>query len=278
MNNLFVSLIIAVYKDTEALNVILNSLTTQTYENFEVIIAEDGEDANMRNFVKSWQDKANFDIIHTTQEDIGIRKSKSQNNAIRNSNGDYLIFIDGDCVLYSNFIKYHVELAQNGCFIGGRRVNLGPKYSKLLREEKISPLELEKKFLLQYIKIAKDSKESHTEEGFSFSLNSIIYKLFLKNRKKNLKLLGCNFGCFKKNMLKINGFDEELEDAAVAADTDIQWRLEAIGLKMKSCRFIANQFHLYHKRDSSQERALPQKFLENKKNNRYICRVGIEEL
>ena len=37
-----VSVIIAVYKDVEALELIIESLKNQTYKNFEVIIAEDG--------------------------------------------------------------------------------------------------------------------------------------------------------------------------------------------------------------------------------------------
>ncbi|MFY9082810.1 glycosyltransferase, partial [Aliarcobacter butzleri] len=37
-----ISLIIAVYKDVESLELIIESLRNQTYKNFEVIIAEDG--------------------------------------------------------------------------------------------------------------------------------------------------------------------------------------------------------------------------------------------
>lgn len=53
-------------------------------------------------------------------------------------------------------------------------------------------------------------------------------------------------------MLEINGFDESYGQTAVADDTDLQWRFEALGLEMKSCKFAANVFHLYHTR--AQER------------------------
>ena len=84
-----VSVIVAVYKDVEALELIIESLKNQTYKNFEVIIAEDGQDEKMQTFIKSIKD---LDIKHTTQEDIGVRKSESQNNGIKTSNGEYLIF------------------------------------------------------------------------------------------------------------------------------------------------------------------------------------------
>ncbi|MDF1882599.1 glycosyltransferase [Sulfurimonas sp. SAG-AH-194-C21] len=274
MNDFKVSLIVAVYKDTEALKLIVESLKVQTYENFELIIAEDGSSVIMRDYINSIQDTF-FNIIHTTQEDYGIRKSMSQNNAIRSSTGSYLIFIDGDCIPYSTFIEYHVKLAEKKHFLGGKRVNLGPKYSLMLRSNKMISYNLEKNFFIKYFSIKKDALEKHSEEGFSFSPDSLIYNLFIKKRKKKLALVGCNFSCFKEDILKINGFNEELGDAAVASDTDIQWRLEAIGLKVKSCKFVANEFHLYHKRSSAQARGNTELYMHNKNNNNYIATYGI---
>lgn len=96
------SLIIAIYRDIEALSVIIEALKKQTYTNFEVIIAEDGNSKEVKEFISTIE---NLDIKHTTQEDIGIRKSRSVNNGILASSGEYLIFIDGDCVPYSTFVE-----------------------------------------------------------------------------------------------------------------------------------------------------------------------------
>ena len=126
-----VSVIIAVYKDVEALELIIESLKNQTYKNFEVVIAEDGQDEKMQAFIESIKD---LDIKHTTQEDIGIRKTRSLNNGIIASEGEFLIFIDGDCIPYSTFIESYVKISQDGFIISGRRVNLGPKYSKKLNQ------------------------------------------------------------------------------------------------------------------------------------------------
>lgn len=65
------SLIVAVYKDIEALSLILDALKTQTYKNFEVIVAEDGNSQEMKDFLSKIED---LELKHTTQEDIGIRK------------------------------------------------------------------------------------------------------------------------------------------------------------------------------------------------------------
>jgi len=274
-----VSLIVAVYKDIEALELIFQSLKNQTYKNFEVIVAEDGNYENMKNFINKSKKYFDFEIKHTTQEDLGVRKSKSQNNAIRKASGEYLIFIDGDCILYKDFIKNHVLLSKNNAIVTGRRVNLGPKYSKYLREKKISPLELEKSFLFKYFDIKNDAKEErHSEEGFSIKPYGIIHKILQKRRKK-LSLLGCNMSMHKKAIYKINGFDEDLGNSAYAGDSDLEWRFEGLGYEIIPARFLANQFHLYHKRSNQDfDRSLFSIIEENKKNKRYVCKNGIKKL
>ena len=270
-----VSVIIAVYKDVEALELIIESLKNQTYKNFEVIIAEDGQDEKMQAFIKSIKD---LDIKHTTQEDIGIRKTRSLNNGIIASEGEFLIFIDGDCIPYSTFIESYVKLSQDGFIISGRRVNLGPKYSKKLRNKIISPLELEKTFLLRYIFISQDCKEGHSEDGFYFSPDGWIYNKFIKNRKASTSILGCNYACFKKDIIAINGYDEGYGETAIGDDTDLEWRFKALGCKIKSAKNVANVFHLYHSR-SFRNRIDTNKYLEifkeNKLNNKFICTFGL---
>jgi len=270
-----VSVIIAVYKDVEALELIIESLKNQTYKNFEVIIAEDGQDEKMQAFIESIKD---LDIKHTTQEDIGIRKTKSLNNGIIASEGEFLIFIDGDCIPYSTFIESYIKISQDGFIISGRRVNLGPKYSKKLRNKIISPLELEKTFLLRYIFISQDCKEGHSEDGFYFSPDGWIYNKFIKNRKASTSILGCNYACFKKDIIAINGYDEGYGETAIGDDTDLEWRFKALGCKIKSAKNVANVFHLYHSR-SFRNRIDTNKYLEifkeNKLNNKFICTFGL---
>jgi glycosyltransferase involved in cell wall biosynthesis len=47
-----ISLIIAVYKNIPALDLILQSVQKQTFRDVEVIIAEDGEDLLMKSFIE----------------------------------------------------------------------------------------------------------------------------------------------------------------------------------------------------------------------------------
>jgi glycosyltransferase involved in cell wall biosynthesis len=275
-----VSLIIAVYKDVEALELILDSCSQQSYADFEVIVAEDGESKEMKEFITLARQKYTFEILHTTQEDNGVQKSRSQNNGIRASRGEYLIFIDGDCLLYSNFIENHLALSAENNIVTGRRVNLGQTFSQQLRNKEISAAWLEKNFVRKYFKIKEDAKtERHSEEGFQIEPYGLLHKLMIKNRKKRFPMLGCNMSMYKQRMLDINGFDEGLGNASAASDTDLEWRFEGIGCQIIPARFIANEFHLYHKRSPQDyDRDAVDQMFKNQQNRIYLCTNGINKL
>lgn len=269
-----ISIIIAVYKDIESLNLIINALRKQNYPDLEVVIAEDNDSVEMAEYVKSIK---GLNVVHTTQEDLGIRKARSQNNAILKSSGDYLIFIDGDCIPYSSFINAHSSQAEPGFVLSGRRVNLGPGISKKIRNKTIDPHTIEKNFIFNSLSLILD-KSSHTTQGIYISPTSWLYKNTVAKRKKsNLNILGCNFSSYKSDLLAIDGFDESYGETAVPDDTDLQWRLEAAGLKLKTCKMAANQFHLDHSRAHQQQDAtsMVKKMFMRKEIGNYIAEIGL---
>ena len=269
-----VSIITAFYKDIQALDLIVKSLKFQSYQNFELVIAEDNNSPETAEYINSI---SGIDVIHTTQDDLGIRKARSMNNAILASTGEYLIFIDGDCVPYHNFISSHVALAERGMVLSGRRVNLGPKISARLRDGNLAAIDLEKHYLLYLPRLLSD-QATHVGQGLNFSPHGIIYKSIIKKRKRsNTSLLGCNYSCFRNDMYNINGYDEGYGDTSVADDMDLEWRFIAYGLKIKSCKQVANVFHLYHEprycgRDTTPEVG---KMLERKARGDYKAEVGL---
>lgn len=271
-----ISLIIAVYKDVISLDLIIRALKNQTYNNFEVIIAEDGESDEMKEYIKTIN---GLNIKHTTQKDDGIRKASSLNNAILASSCEYLIFIDGDCIPYSTFIEGHMKLREIGKVLTGRRVNLNKNISQQIRDYELNPYKIEQQYYKYYSLLKKDNG-SHIEQGIYFDPTKLIYKLFLHNRQRtNTNLLGCNYSCFKQDIVGIGGYDEIYGETALADDTDLQWRFELYGLKMKSCKFVANIFHLYHDRshreiDDSNELIT----MKNKqKNQEFFATRGIDD-
>lgn len=275
---MYVSVIIPTYKDVRALELILEAFNYQTYKKFEVIVAEDDNSEEVKSFLKNF--KSNYEIQHFSHEDIGsTTKPIAVNRAVKMSRGEYLIYIDGDTIPYSTFVDGHVSLSERKTALCGRRVNLGKVMSQEIREGKLSTLELEKKYFRFLPALLKDHAR-HIEQGIYLKPNSYIQD-FLSAKNKNLHLLGSNFSCYKNDMIEINGSDEDMPPGAGTDDVDIEWRLQAIGVQIKSCKNSANLFHLYHKRnDNREERTLKNKEIirEKQLHNNYQCKNGIYKL
>lgn len=236
------SVIISFYNKIDYLKLVLAGFEIQTYKNFEIIIADDGSEEKVVKEIESIASDYPFRIKHIWQEDKGFRKNKILNQAILASESDYLIFIDGDCVPHSHFVEGHIEYKSSGVALTGRRVNLSQRITNLLTPQKIKDGFLEKNFHL-LIEDGLFGKSFDVEKGLYFE-SRLLRKLF---NRKSRGLLGCNFSLHKKDILDINGFDERYEAPSIGEDSDVQFRLELKGIKIKSLNHIAVQYHLYHK-------------------------------
>ena len=121
------TVIISVYKNVEALRLILESLRVQTCMDFDIIVSEDGEDISMRQFIERYEWFCEYQ--HLTQADEGWRKNRALNHAILASNKEWLIFIDGDCVVHRRFVEMHLRYAAPNRILLGKRVKLSNNIS-----------------------------------------------------------------------------------------------------------------------------------------------------
>jgi cellulose synthase/poly-beta-1,6-N-acetylglucosamine synthase-like glycosyltransferase len=227
-----ISLIISFYKRLDFLDLILKSLDIQSFENFEIIIAEDNNDPQTIDFVEIARRIHSFNIQHVSQKDKGFRKTEILNEAIIKARGEQLVFIDGDCTLHKHFMKEYSKAITDTHFCYGRRVFCSKKLTdKLLVSKEIKNINIIQVFL-----------------NGGRSLGAGLYLPFKKNRdKQHRRILGCNWGIMKKNILAVNGFDEDYKRAGVGEDFDIDWRLKKTGLKVRSMKGKAIVYHLYHK-------------------------------
>jgi glycosyltransferase involved in cell wall biosynthesis len=236
------SVILSFYNKIDYLKLVLAGFERQTFNDFEVIIADDGSSGEVISGIENLSTKLPFPIIHLWQEDKGFRKNKILNSAINISNSDFLIFVDADCVPHSEFVKEHFDSRGKKRCNTGRRVNLSARLTSMLSEDKVKSGFLEKNNLL----LIKDGLFGHSfdvEKGFYFH-NKVLRKYF---NKKKRGILGCNFSITKQDFLDINGFDERYEAPSIGEDSDVQFRLELNGVKINSLNNIAVQYHLNHK-------------------------------
>lgn len=272
MDHLKASVIISVYSNVAALEVVLNSLRNQTERNFEIIISEDAEHESMKDFVANY----NFSnpYKHITQQDIGWRKNMALNNAIRIAASDWLIFIDGDCVLHPRFVEFHTAMKDEKVVLAGKRVKLNQFHSEKLIQN-LDYIKSLQKILIKQVFGAKRNGCKFVEEGIFINPKSLFG--FIPKMRSMYQLKGCNMSFPKDAALAINGFDEDYTKPAIGEDIDLGWRFAAAGYKMVSVRNLAVQYHLYHKENwTDQEENIA---IMNKKMaaNEYVCKNGLNK-
>ena len=266
------SIIISFYNKIECLYPILISLKNQSFTDFEIIIADDGSSNDVVDELGLVLKKVPFSVLHLWQEDTGFRKNRILNQAILSAAAEYLIFIDGDCLLHPEFVGEHFNNRKEKTCLTGRRVNLSEKITKIL----LSGMGKDNLIKKNYYKIIWDGifgKSFDVEKGFYFKFN------YLRNfvNKKRRGILGCNFSLYKKDILGINGFDERYEAPSIGEDSDIQFRLELNNVEIKSVNNIAVQYHLYHKLQTRPKKNLLL-FESVKKERSAVTKYGINKL
>lgn len=272
------TIIISVYKDTDSLDLILESLSEQTILPDEVIISEDGNSDKMAEYLLIAKMKyEKLDILHLFQEDISWRKNVALNRAVLSSKHEYLIFIDGDCIPYDNFIEWHLKLAEKNSVLCGRRSEPGENISNKIRNRVILVKNYRKNYLKLFSEYKKDKDAKHYDAGIFINPNSFFGKILKRKRDKKSHIVGCNFSCFKSDLEKINGFDEDFNMPTTGEDTDIERRMRLCNIEMKSCRNAAIIVHLYHKKVFNDEISRKSLELMHSKGNYHVCNNGIKK-
>jgi len=259
-----ISLIVSFYKRLDFLELILQSLDKQSFKNFEVIIAEDNNDPQTVEFINKARPLHTYSIQHVSQEDIGFRKTRILNSAVKIANGEQVVFIDGDCLLHKHFLKEYNKAITITHFCYGRRVFCSKKHTdKMIKSKSIKKGNI----FMAYFYGGK-------------SIGAGFYLPFKKNKdKQHRRILGCNWGIMKTNILAVNGFDEDYKCAGCGEDFDIDWRLKKHGLRVRSMKGKAIIFHMYHKAnyDPSVTEYVEKLLMEKKRIGKAFCINGLNQ-
>jgi len=225
-----ISVIIAFYKNLPFLDLILAGLQRQKYDDFEVIVAEDDDASATREYVAKRSGELPFPLKHVSQNDKGFRKNRILNAAVRAAAGEFLVFLDGDCIPHRHWLKEYAQVAKEGSAFFGRRVMVSERLTKKLLATG------DHKLLSFYSHIKHGSQRK--EDG--------LYLPFFRKSSKNNGIWGCNWGVLKKHIIEVNGYDEDYVSAGVGEDVDIEWRLLSKGITLQSMKHRAIVYHLYH--------------------------------
>lgn len=114
-----ISFVVAIYNVDKYLDACICSLVNQTYDDFEIILVNDGSTDDSRNICEKYCEKyGNVKLIN--QENQGANVAR--NNGLDETSGEWVIFVDGDdfveldlCIELSGYLqrKYDVVMFSN---------------------------------------------------------------------------------------------------------------------------------------------------------------------
>lgn len=247
-DNMLISVIVTTYNRPDALSAVLRALLDQTDANFEVVIADDGSAAPTRAAIATFRNQPHAPglkrLVHAWQPDDGFRASAARNLGVFASQGEYLVFLDGDCLPRPDFIARHRLLAEPGFMVSGSRVLLSESFTKQV--------------------LANDAQPPVHQRGLGYWLaqrlagntNKVVPLLHFPNTGlrhyravKWNRIKSCNLAVWRNDYVAVDGFDESFVGWG-HEDADVVLRLARHGVRRKGGAFSTEVFHLWHRENT----------------------------
>lgn len=264
----FISVVITTYNRPDALSAVVEACFAQSDQNFEIIIADDGSTANTKDCIRALKARSPVPLEHLWQPDEGFRAAMARNRGILAARGQYIIFLDGDCIPQHDFIAQHRKLARPGYLVTGSRVLLSQAMTQRVLAER---LDLDRASFLRKL---------------AFRLGGHVNKLLqvlvrwpdLWRERSGFswrRIKSCNLGVWRSDLEMVNGFDESFTGWG-HEDSDLVVRLFNAGVLRKDGAFATEVFHLWH-REAQRDQASSNRrvVLERAANKTILATQGL---
>lgn len=233
-----ISIVVTTYNRTDALEAVLRGLARQSDGDFEVVVADDGSAPDTAALLSSWRDRLRQPLIHVWQEHRGFRAAQIRNRAVLASSGAYCIFLDGDCIPRSDFVREHRQLAEIGWFVVGNRVLMSKDLTDRVLTQNLEPE------LWSFADVCR--------ARFNGDINRLAP--LLQARLGPVRKLrpqhwwgarSCNLAVWRADLDRVDGFDGNYVGWGLE-DSDLLIRLLRTGVNRKDGRFSTGVLHLWH--------------------------------
>jgi glycosyltransferase involved in cell wall biosynthesis len=244
-----ISIIVTTYNRVDALNAVLQGLAAQQgleREDWEVLVADDGSGPDTATLVQSWQSHFPCNLTHVWHPDNGFRAAAIRNLSALRARGDQLVFMDGDCIPFPDFVKGHARLIRPGRFVAGNRVLLSAGLTQQLLES-TDPASVVRWSAQEWMQAQRTGQCNRRMPWLRLPLGPL--RFWRATQWKVLK--SCNLGISTSDFLAVGGFDE-IYSGWGREDSDLALRLIHAGRKMTDGRFAVPVLHLWHPENDRQ--------------------------
>ncbi|MFL2870027.1 MAG: glycosyltransferase [Pirellulaceae bacterium] len=230
-----ISVIVVTYNRPENLERVLVSIAKQEGVDgkFELIVSDDGSTDHTPAVVEQFGKSVDFPVRFVTHPDRGFELSRTRNDGVRASEGDFILLIDGDCAVPPDHVATHFNMRSKG-------VVRGLETPVWLSEAQSSRIDLAS------IDDGTFLSEITWRQRFELkkrAFRSSFYSLMRHPRKP--RILGGNMGLFREDYERVNGCDERFVGWG-HEDDDLNARMRAVGMRPKSIIGKTYTCHLWH--------------------------------
>ena len=264
------SVVITTYNRPDALEAVVEACFLQDDKNFDIIIADDGSTANTRDCVARLAARSPVPLKHVWQPDEGFRAAMARNRGTLAATGDYIIFLDGDCVPQRDFIARHRALAQPGFLVSGSRILLSQRFTE--------------RALRDGIDVAGLGLLARLRLRLGGDLNKVLQTMLrwpdvgrVRRKFSWRRIKSCNLAVWKQDLMAVNGFDESFTGWG-HEDSDLVVRLFHAGVLRKDGAMATEVLHLWHREaQRDQESSNRRIVLERAANGTTQAAMGLRE-
>lgn len=265
-----ISVVITTYNRPDALGAVVEACFLQDDKNFEIIIADDGSTANTRDCVERLAARSPVPLKHVWQPDEGFRAAMARNRGTLAATGDYIIFLDGDCVPQRDFIRRHRSLAQPGFLVSGSRILLSQR--------------LTERVLREHVDVAAMPVGERLRHRLAGDMNKVVQTMMrwpdlgrVRRKFSWRRIKSCNLAVWKSDLVTVNGFDESFTGWG-HEDSDLVVRLFHAGVLRKDGALATEVLHLWHREAQRDQESSNRKIvLERAANGTTQATVGLRE-
>jgi len=231
------SLVVNTFEKPRHLALVLESIAAQTGVDgrIEVIVADDGSRDETADVVAAFAAAARMPVRFTTEPHAGFRLARVRNRGARLAAGDYLIFLDGDCILPPGHVAAYVARRRRGVAHLGGCARLAEAASAALVPATLTGIDL--------AGLVPSTERRLLQRRF----RKAWWHSLLRHPTKP-RLTGNNFGVWRSDFERVNGFDERFVGWG-QEDDDFGLRLRAAGVRLESILDRTCSLHVWHPTD-----------------------------